>query len=232
MSREWSEISDEALGRRLAAELPRYPAPARLRATIVAAAAPPPARSGWLRPSLSALATAMVFVLLVMPGLPRTTPGDAVDHLVGAVVAEHTRALLWGARHPDIIPTALPWLTQESGISLARTFLGDETLTFEGAEPVYLDWRRGVALHYRDQDGHRLTYIALPAPRMPLPDRRVEVGRFKPALKHVSGFSTWVWKQGDLACFLVADMVSDDDIARFRDYFLRVRSATEPLLSY
>jgi len=232
MSTDWSDISDEALGRRLADELPRYPAPARLRVAIVEATAPRRARPVWLWPALSALATAMIFVLLVLPTLPRLAPRDASERLLNAVVLEHTRALMWGARHPDIIPAALPWLTQESGIALAKAFLGDEALVFDGAEPVYLDWRRGVALHYRDQDGHRLTYIALPAPRLPLPDRRVEVGGFKPALTHVGGFSTWMWKQGDLACFLVSDMVSEADLERFKEYFVRVRSATEPSLSY
>ena len=71
----------------------------------------------------------------------------------------------------------------------------------------------------------------LPAPGLPLPERkRQQVGRFRPALVHDSGFSAWVWKQGDLACFLVADMVSEDDLTRFRGYFVRVRSGTDPAL--
>src|SRR2546426_12810657 len=56
--------------------------------------------------------------------------------------------------------------------------------------------------------------------------------RFRPALLHEDGFSAWVWKQGDLACFLVADMVSEADIERFKDYFVRVRTATEPVPAY
>jgi len=73
----------------------------------------------------------------------------------------------------------------------------------------------------------------LPAPGLPLPERqRVQVGRYKPALVSESGFSAWVWKQGDLACFLVADMVSESDLAHFRDYFVRLRPAMEPVPAY
>jgi len=32
--------------------------------------------------------------------------------------------------------------------------------------------------------------------------------------------------------FLVSDMVSDSDVVRFKDYFVRVRLATEPIPAY
>ncbi len=231
MSGDWSDLSDEALARRLAAELPRYQAPVSLKVAIVEATEPRPARFRWLAPALSALATAMVFLLLVMPTLSRTGSADPFQKLVNAVVAEHARATMWGARVSDVIPAALPWLTEESGINITKAFIGDDRLSFLGAEPVYLDWRRGVALHYRDADDHQLTYIALPAPHMPLPERRIQIDRFKPALVRESGFATWVWKHGDLACFLVSDMVSDSELPQFEDYFVRVRAATEPFVA-
>ncbi|MBI2159819.1 MAG: hypothetical protein HYU25_05430 [Candidatus Rokubacteria bacterium] len=234
MTERLSDSSDEALGRRLATDLPRYAAPARLRAAIVEAAAPPrPRQVFWLAPALSALAPAAALVLLFLPMLPRTLPADPTERLVRLVVAEHTRALMWGTRRAEIIPAALPWLTQESGIGLTRAFVGDDRLAFVGAEPVYLDGRRGMALYYRDREGHLLTYTVLPAPGLPLPERRrVQVDRFKPALMHDNGFSVWVWKHGDLACFLVSDMVSQADLERFKDYFVRVRVATEPVPAY
>ncbi len=64
-----------------------------------------------------------------------------------------------GRGGPDIIPTALPWLTQETGIGLTSVFSGDDRLTLLEAEPIYLEQRRGLAVHYRDADGHRVTYI-------------------------------------------------------------------------
>ena len=47
-----------------------------------------------------------------------------------------------------------------------------------------------------------------------------------------NGFLAWVWKHGDLACFLVSDMVSEAELETFKDYFVRVRTATEPVPAY
>jgi hypothetical protein len=38
-----------------------------------------------------------------------------------------------------------------------------------------------------------------------------------------------VWRQGDLACFIVADMVSESDVERYKDYFDRLRVSTDPV---
>jgi hypothetical protein len=235
MSDRFDESSDDALGRRLAGDLPRYAAPARLRVAIVEAATPSaPRRPAWLAPLLGAVASTLVLVLLVLPVLPRIVPADPVQRYVRAVVSEHARALMWGARHGEILPTALPWLTQESGIALPKVFAGDERLEFVAAEPVYLERQRGVALHYRDVDGHMLTYIALPAAAaLTIPDpARVQIGRWRPALLRDNGFATLVWKHGDVACFLVSDMVSTDDVERFKEYFALVRATTEPVPAY
>jgi hypothetical protein len=234
MSERLSELPDEALSRRLAIDLPRYTAPPRLHAAIRAALeAPATPRVRWWEPALAALGTALVLILFFVPLLPRIAPADPLQRLTRAVIAEHTRVLMWGERRPDIVPAGLPWVTQESGIGLASVFDGDEKLSLLGAEPVYLDERRGLALHYRDEDGHRISYVVVPAPKLPLPERRrVTIDRFRPALLHDNGFAVLVWKEKDLACFLVADMVSENDLAQFKQYFLRVRTATEPVPAY
>ncbi len=225
-----SPESDDALGTRLRTELRRYTAPAYLRGSIGESAEPLRARPAWLAPTLAAAATALVLVLVSIPFLPRILPADPTERLVRSVVAEHTRALMWGARRPEVVPTALPWLTQESGIALRKFSAGDDRLVFVGAEPVYLEGRRGMALYYRDGDGHLVTYTALPAPGLPLPEsRRVQIERWRPALMSDSGFSAWVWRQGDLTCFIVADMVSESDVERFKDYFVRLRLSTDPV---
>ena len=226
-----STESDEALGARLRTELRRYTAPAYLRGSIGESAEPPRARPSWLAPTLAAAATALVLLLASIPFLPRILPADPTERLVRSVVAEHTRALMWGARRPEAVPTALPWLTEQSGIALRKFFGGDDRLVFVGAEPIYLEGRRGVALYYRDGDGHLVTYIALPAPGLPLPEsRRIQIdNRWRPALMSDSGFSAWVWRQGDLGCFIVSDMVSESDVERFKDYFVRLRVSTDPV---
>jgi len=173
-------------------------------------------------------------VLFMLPVLPRIVPADPVQQVVRAVVNEHSRALMWGARQPQILPAGLPWLTQETGIDLRRAFAGDDRLSLVSAEPVYLTRQRGLAVHYRDVDGHLVSYIVLPAEgSFTVAERdRVPIDRFRPMLARDSGFVTWVWKQGDVACFLVSDMVSQDDLERFKDYFVRVRVATEPTIAY
>lgn len=225
--------TDDGLGRRLRSELQRYQAPARLRVSILDAASPRARRSAWLAPMLSACATALVLILFATPMLPRLAPADPLQRMTRAVISEHSRALMWGARQPQILPAAQPWLTRESGIGLSRAFVGDDRLGFIGAEPVYLERERGVALHYRDIDGHLVSYIALPARGVALPERqRTAIDRFRPVLARDSGFATFVWKQGDVACFLVSDMVSVADLERFKDYFVRIRTATEPFPAY
>lgn len=226
-----SPESDDALGARLRTELRRYTAPAYLRGSIGESAEPPRARPAWLAPALTAAATALVLVLLSIPFLPRILPADPTERLVRSVVAEHTRALMWGSRRSEGVPTALPLLTEQSGIALPKFFGGDDRLVFIGAEPVFVEGRRGMALYYRDDDGHLVTYAALPYPGLPLPEsRRVQIqNRWRPALMNESGFSAWVWRQGDLACFIVADMVSESDVERFKDYFVRLRVSTDPV---
>ena len=229
---ERPEFTDDAISHHLQTELPRYEAPPHLRAAILAAA-PRPRRAPWLAPSLAALATAALVLLFLLPMLAASNRSEPVQQLVRAVVSEHSRAVMWGTRSSTIQPTASSWLTQESGIALARVFAGDDALSLVGAEPVYLLRERGVALHYRDSADHFLTYVALPAPSLQLPDRyRVAVANWRPVLVQDGGFAVWVWKHGDLVCFLVSDMVTVNDIDRFKDYFVRVRTATEPLLAY
>jgi hypothetical protein len=235
---DFPDLSDERLGQRLAAELPRYSAPAHLRRRLAAEVAPPRRRPLWLAPVFAAAATALILGLFFLPMLPHVEPVDPAQRLVRAVVAEHTRATLWGARRPDLLPASVPWLTQETGIGLSRVFVGDDRLELLGAEPVYLEERRGVAVHYRDISGRHVTYVVLPAPALVTPERRrvtidppAPGGRtFRPALFKDSGSSVWFWKQGELACLIVADMTATgDDLARFKEYFVRLRTTTEPV---
>ena len=219
-------------------DLPRYQASPALRAAIRRAAGPEgeTPRSWWWAAAASAGATAMAMALLWMALLPRSTPADPLPRLVHSVLSEHTRNLIWGdlelnGLRPYVVPAALPWVRVETGIGHARAFLGDDQLRFVAGEPVYLEGRRGVALHYRDTDQHTVTYMALPAPRLTIPERhRVQVGPYRPALERNDGFAMWVWKEGDVACFLVADLISHADLERFKAHFLRIRQTTEPSL--
>jgi hypothetical protein len=217
--------SDEALGRRLAAELPRRAAPPALRAAAGAVLAPRRARTAWLAVPVAALGAALLLVFAFVPLLPRPAPPDPTEQLVRAVVAEHASVALWGPRHAVAFPAPAA-LASESGIGLRRVFQGDEHLAFFAAQPVYLERQRGLALHYVDREGRLVTYVALAWPgALALPERqRVQVGGFRPALLHDAETPIWVWRQGELACFLVAE----GDLPRLKAYFASIRGETEP----
>jgi anti-sigma factor RsiW len=216
----------------LASQLPRHRAPAELRVAIVEAMSPPRReRRWWWAPALSAAATAMAMAFLWVSVLPRVVPSDPLQRLQRAVLSEHARTLLWG-EVKEVVFEELPWLTQETGIDLHRVFVGDNDLTPVGGEPLYLEGQRGLSIHYKDGDEHVISYILLPAPGLVVPDRkRVQVGRYRPGLYRSDGFALLVWKQGDLACFLISDMVSDDDLERFKSYFVRIRETSEPYVA-
>jgi hypothetical protein len=213
-------------------DLPRYPAPAQLRAAILRAAGPSPAGRWWWPAGLSAAATAMAMALLWVSVLPRVAPADPLQRAIRAIVSEHTRILIWGETHPQaipqIIPASLSRLEEETGIGLERAFVGDSVLRFVAAEPIYLEEQRGIAFHYTDPGEHLVSYLVLPAPGLAVPERsRVQVARYRPGLARNQGLAILVWKHGDLASFLVSDMVAEADLERFKGYFLRIREATK-----
>jgi anti-sigma factor RsiW len=233
MTGRYSDLSDEELGRRLAAELPRHAAPAHLARAVRASMPVPRSRPAWLAPAVAALATAAVLILAFIPMLPRIVPVDPTERLVRAVISEHTRTLMWGARRGDVVLATLPELSRETGLNLNRAFIGDDQLSLVSAEPVYVDRRRGIAIHYRDPEGHLVSYIAVPADGVRVPDaRRVQIDRWRPALMRDSGFAAWVWRQGEVACLIVSDRISDAEMETFKDYFLRLRTSTDPLPAY
>ncbi len=228
---------DEELSRRLREQLPRYPASTSLRAAIVQALLPDTPRRPWwtlwLAPAVSSLATAMIAMLWIAPSLTATTASDPLQLVSRAVMSEHARNILWGESRHDVVPAALPRAMEESGVALNWVFTGDEDIQLINAKPTYLEGRRGIQLAYEDAHGHTVTYVILPAGKVVLPERgRVQVDRWRPLLRKENGFSLIVWRQQGLLCVMVSDLVSDDDLSRFKQYFVKIRSSTEPYAVY
>lgn len=226
---------DDEVGQLLRERLPRHQAPARLRVSVVDALDPPEPRrrpSLWLAPALSALATAMVMVLWLAPSLPRSSP-DSIQRLSRAVMSEYARAVLAGEVNPEGVSASLPRVMQESGVLLQWVFTGDQDIKLVNAQPAFLEGRRALALTYQDRDGHSVSYIIAREPNVAIPDReRVQIARWRPAVRTEDGVSLIVWKQAGLVCVMVSDLVSDGDLKRFKDYFVKVRSSTEVSGSY
>lgn len=225
---------DEQLGQLLRERLPRHPVPAHLRAAIVRAVDAQRPRSVWerfwLAPTAAALATAMIMLLLIVPSLPSSNV-DPIRLLTRALLAEHARTMLWGEQRPDVVPAVLPRVMDESGVALNWVFTGDDEIRLVNAQPTYLEGRRGIELAYMDSAGHTVTYLILPAPALTLPERgRVQIGKWRPLIRRENGFSLILWKQQGLLCVLISDLVSDSDLGRFKEYFVKVRSSTEPAL--
>jgi hypothetical protein len=233
-----NQHGDDALvGRLLRDQLPRHPTPARLRALIVQAVTGEAPRRGraalWVGPLASALAMALIMILLIVPSLPTTIASDPIRILSQAVISQHARAILWGESRPDVVPAVLPHAMQEGGVELSWVFTGDDRIQLINAQPTYLEGRRGIELAYRDADGHTVTYVILPARTLTLPERgRVQIDRWRPLVWKEGGFSLIIWKQQDLLCVLVSDLVSDSDLGKLKDYFVKVRSSTEPHAVY
>jgi hypothetical protein len=228
---------DEELGRLLRERLPRHRASASLRAAVVQAILPEPLRRPWwtlwLAPAASSLATALIAMLWIAPSLTVNSTADPLQLVSRAVVSEHAKNVLWGETRSDVVPAALPRAMEESGVALNWVFTGDEDIQLINAKPTYLEGRRGIELAYEDTRGHTVTYVILPAGKVVLPERgRVQVDRWRPLLTKENGFSLIVWRQGGLLCVMVSDLVSASDLDTFKQYFVKVRSSTEPYAVY
>jgi anti-sigma factor RsiW len=234
---EEQDGEDARLERLLKERLPRHAAPAHLRSAIIQAVSAEAPRKGWARqwlpPLVSALAMAMVMLLWLAPSLPSTRTADPIRLLANALVSEYARAVLWGESRADVVPAALPHAMEESGVELNWVFSGDQEIQLVNAQATYLEGRRGIELAYRDRDGHTVSYVVLPAATLALPERgRVQIERWRPLVHKEGGFSFIIWKQRELLCAMVSDLVSTRDLDKFKHYFVKIRSSTEPYAVY
>jgi len=228
---------DGGIGRLLRERLPRHPAPAMLRAAVVESLHPRPARQSWwllwMPPAFSAVATALIMLLWIAPSLPTAPVIDSAQLVERAVLAEHARNIFWGESRGDVVPAVLPRAIEESGVGLNWVFAGDDDIRLVDAKPTYLEGRRGIELAYQDVAGHTVTYVIVPGGSVALPERgRVQIDRWRPVVKKENGFSLIIWRQQGLLCVMASDLVSDEDLNRFKDYFVKVRSSTEPYVVY
>ena len=228
---------DGGIGALLRQRLTRYAAPPAVRAAVVEALVPDRPRRPWwalwLPPALSAVATALVMLLYLAPLLPSAPGSDPVQLVTHAVLTEHARNVFWGETRADVVPAALPRAMEESGVALSWVFTGDADIRLINAKPTYLEGRRGIELTYQDVDGHTVTYIIVPGGSVALPERgRVQIDRWRPVVRRENGFSLIMWRQQGLLCVMASDLVSDEDLTRFKQYFVKVRSSTEPYAVY
>ena len=238
MATERDEREDDGgIGRLLRERLPRHRTPPVLRAAVTEALMPAPSRrprwGSWLAPACASVATALAMLLWLAPSLPRAPAIDSAQLVERAVLAEHARNIFWTQPRADVVLAALPRAIEESGVGLNSIFTGDEDIRLIDAKPTYLEGRRGIELTYEDVAGHTMTYIIVPGGTVTLPERgRVQIGRWRPVVKKENGFSLIMWRQQSLLCVMASDLVSDRDLDRFKQYFVKVRSSSEPYVVY
>src|SRR3972149_4755868 len=175
------------------------------------------------------------FRRLLAERLPRHAAPAHLRAAIAALAAPPRRAFWWApalsalATAMVLVLAALPRVMEQTGIGLSWLFQGDDEIQLINAEPLVVEGRRALALTYQDTEGHTLTYTLLPGAGMPLPKQgRVKTDGYQPLLTQIEGWSIFAWKQKDLACFLISDLVSEQDLARFKQVFLKVRQGTEP----
>jgi anti-sigma factor RsiW len=222
---------DPEMSRLLRERLTRHPAPAHLRSAILRAASPASERPRWWSwgaPALSALATALIMLMVMTPALPRSQYPDPLQSLASAVITEHARTVFWGGGEPEAVPAVLPSVMEETGVVMSLVFTGDDQIRLIQAKPTYVEGHRSMSLAYMTAGGHVVTYMIMPGGSVALPDRgRVQIDRWRPMVRKENGFSMIMWKQQGLLCVLVSDLVSDQDLDLLKAYFVKVRSSTE-----
>ena len=228
--------ADALLSEALEGRMPQHAAPLALKRRLAASwagtglpAAPPataraadarredstraagPARaswgSRWRRAVVPALAAAVLMLALVP--LYYRQAGDGGAAMVTEAVNDHLRLLT--AQHPlDIesggIHQVKPWFEGRLDFAPVVRFEGNADFPLRGgAVGYYLDRKAAVFVFNRRL--HVVTLLVFPAQGLPWPRRGLErVGRMEAQLTTSRGFTTILWREGDLGYALVSDV--------------------------
>jgi anti-sigma factor RsiW len=208
------DVAERALTEVLERRLPQHPASLALKRRLAAgwpatqaADARPPRRTPWwgLWPRWVAPAAAAALLLLVALPLYQGRRTAAVDRVVTEVVNDHLR-MLQPERAPGVLSGGLhqvkPWFAGRLDFAPVVTFEGDAEFPLKGGSVEYfLDRRAAVFLYGRRL--HTISLLVFRPEGVALPARGTEERR-------VRGFTVMLWRAGDLAYALVADVDPHD----------------------
>ena len=220
---------EDALDRRL----PRYQAPAALKAALgarflaappagealaapsklVALAPPVVVRRGsrarrWIAPLLSAGAAAALTAALMLAFAPRAPRPDE-GALVAEVLSDHMRVV--ASTHPlDIesggIHQVKPWFTGRIDFAPRVAFSGDSDFPLLGGSLGYVFDRKAAVLVFKRRL-HTISLLVFPPDGIAWPAQApVRVGRLSVIAQSRHGFSVLLWRDGDLGYALVSDV--------------------------
>lgn len=215
--------ADRALSAELE-QLPRYTAPADLKARLaalylpaaaVAKAVNPLPRRRSVRRLLGAVlpaAAAAAVLLIAIPTyyervlIPRR---EQTASVVREAVNDHLRLLI--SDHPLSVESSnmhqvKPWFTGRLDFTPRLSFLGDDDFPLEGgAVALFFDHRAAGFLFKRRL--HKISLFVLPADGLAWPGAgEVSLGRLRAQPASSRGFSLLMWRDGELAYILVSDV--------------------------
>lgn len=175
------------------------PAPAPLRP--VARRWPRPA---WLGPAMAAalvLATVGYYEGLVLPR--RTSPSIAAE-----AVHDHLRLL--ASSHPLGVESGgphqvKPWFQGRLDFAPPLAFGGDDDYPLVGGDVAYVFDRKAAQLVFRRRL-HTISLLVFVAEGLRFPPAEVPLGRLAAHLEEVRGFSSVVWRDGELGFALASDL--------------------------
>jgi len=207
-------------------QLPRHaaPGPLRRRLDLLLASAPegPPAtaavapphrtRSVWVPSLVSAFAAAAVAVLVVRGMAPQAPSVDA-STLLDEAVNDHLRVV--SSTHPvDIenggIHQVKPWFAGRLDFAPRVGFGGDDDFPLVGGSVGYFHDRKAAVFVFKRRL-HTITLLVFPAEGFSWPrSGQQTIGRLSVTEHDSRGFSTLLWRDGDLGYALVSDVNSRD----------------------
>jgi hypothetical protein len=222
------ELAEEQALSRWLRDVARYPSPAHLRAQV---AQQLEGRPWTVIPRLVTwrwLAASAVVLLAVAASALVLTRRDPLLAFIPEATRNHREMVmqheLFG--FPDVGPWGsadLPRLLSEQlGLPVTSLFLGDAELVLMAARPLLVRDRKGMVLLYADRHGWVSSLVLVAAPGVEIPKgSRLQFGTFRPYYTQADSLRVLVWKQGEMACFLVV-RAGDQQLA---DLFLKIRRA-------
>ncbi|HVZ72268.1 MAG TPA: hypothetical protein VHJ20_07825 [Polyangia bacterium] len=213
---------DEALTAALTRGVRRHePTPAfaaQLRAKLDAVAAgetpvarqvapPSPRRRAWAAPFVSACAAAALVVVALRFG-PGRAPAPGGWELADEVVSDHLRVVA-SSRPIEIesggIHQVKPWFTGRLDFAPRVAFAGDDDFVLVGGSVGYVRDRKAAVFQFKRRL-HAVTLLVFPADGLAWPAANLQRGRLALAVQAVRGYTSILWRDGELGYALVSDV--------------------------
>jgi anti-sigma factor RsiW len=217
------ETAEALLTEALERRLPQHGAPVALKRRLAAGwpVAPAPTSSSWRRWGryLVPAAALAAVLLVVLPLVARRASDRTSALMVAEAVNDHLRIL--SSQHPlDIesggIHQVKPWFEGQLDFAPVVRFEGDQDFPLKGgAVGYYLDRKAAVFVFGRRL--HKISLLVFRADGLPWPSQGLQrVGEAQAQVTTSRGFTSVLWRDGELGYALVSD-VDPADLMRLAE---------------